>query len=109
MPRQPPVLLATAWLLLALEGLAIFLPPRPPSELSGYVRRGMSLIEVTTLFGKPPDLDAPAGGGMRNRIWMTREGAVAMQFDAADRVTERDVLRGQPPTWIEQFRARVKW
>jgi hypothetical protein len=35
--------------------------------------------------------------------------AVAMRFDADDCMTEWGVLRGQPPTWIEQFRAWVKW
>jgi hypothetical protein len=32
-----------------------------------------------------------------------------MQFDAEDRVSERGVLRGQPPGWVEQFRAWVRW
>jgi hypothetical protein len=31
-------------------------------------------------------------------MWMPRNGLVAMQFDQDKRVTERGVLRGQPPT-----------
>jgi hypothetical protein len=69
----------------------------------------MSLVEVSTLCGKSPDFDMPGPPGLRNRIWMTREGAMPMQFDDADCVSERGALRGQPPGWVDRFRAWVKW
>jgi hypothetical protein len=103
------LLLIAALALLALEALGLFLLPRPPSDTAGFIRPGMSLVEVEHLCGGPPCTDMPGPPGLRNRMWMTREGALPMQFDDADCVSERGVLRGQPAGWVEQFGAWVKW
>ena len=107
--NRPPLLLTAGLALLALEAAALFFLPRPPADTAGFIRPGMSLVEVEHFCGAPPCTDMPGPPGLRNRVWMTREGAVAMQFDDADCVSERGVLRGQPPGWIDQFRAWVKW
>jgi hypothetical protein len=103
------LLLAAALGLLMLEALGLFLLPRPPSDTAGFIRPGMSLVEVVHLCGGPPCTDMPGPPGLRNRVWMTRAGVVAMQFDESDCVTERGVLRGQPPGWVDRFRAWAKW
>jgi len=105
--RRKGLLLAGAgvFLLLVEAALIVAMLPSPPQGPADRIKAGMALREVEGILGPAADTPAPAGGAMRVRVWMTPQGAVAMQFDADDCVTEWGVLRGQPPTWIAQFRA----
>jgi hypothetical protein len=42
-------------------------------------------------------------------MWMTKEGPVPVQFGERDRVSERGVLKGQPPSWLDDLRGRLGW
>ena len=90
MRRQPLLVLTASLVLLALEGLAIFLLPRPPSELAGFVRPGMPLGEVTTLFGKPPDLDAASDSGVSNADNITSDTTPTVTGSGAEAVQAAD-------------------
>jgi hypothetical protein len=64
MRRNLPLLLLAAGLtLLALQAVGLFLLPRPPADTAGFIRSGMSLVEVDHLCGGPPCTDIPGPPG----------------------------------------------
>jgi hypothetical protein len=92
--------------------LSVALRPKLPEGPSARIKPGMRLPEVGAMLGPAPDLPAPAGGAKRVRVWMTQDGPLPVEFEADDRVSERGVLKGQPPSWIDDLRdlrGRLGW
>jgi hypothetical protein len=111
MPRKRLLLLAGAALLLLLleAALIVALCPRRPEGPDTRIKPGMTLPEVEVVLGPATDLPAPAGGAKQVRVWMTPQGPVPVEFDEDGRVSERGVLKGRPPTWLDALRSRLGW
>jgi hypothetical protein len=111
MPRKRLLLLvgAAVSLLLLEAALIVALRPRAPAGPADRLKPGMPLGDVEALFGRPADLDAPAGEGKRTRMWMTKDGPVPVQFGEDDRVTDRGVLKGERPPFFDRLRRGLGW
>jgi hypothetical protein len=76
---------------------------------AAQIKPGMTLAEVEAILGPGADMPAPASGGNRIRVWMTKEGPVPVKFNGDDRVGERGVLNQHPPSWFDELRGRLGW
>jgi hypothetical protein len=108
--RSKRLLPAVALSLLLLEAAGIVaLLPRRSAGPAARIHPGMALADVEAVLGPAVDVPAPAGGARRVRVWLTPQGPVPVEFDDDDRVSERGVLKGRPPTWIDEVRGRLGW